>query len=323
MKNLAFLALITSDAVLLFFLSTFCAHLLLSCMEGDSVDLLVGRAEQSKESIQELKKNRGLGEGFTGVMTSYLYSLQKTWKQSTGMFRQTSSRIDMEDNTVRNVIVYSQPTLLITIVSLAVYLALTWVFSLIDYLHGVSRILMRILLLSLVLFSTVPIFASGKFLLKLLTQYDQMPTWDYAMEKGGIYLIGIFVLWSILQGLGDGAFIEGVRGFKEEIAKIMIQPYILFQQLNGGNVRLHVLKNLLPYLFSISYFRFIQLLGGTIVLEYVFNIKGLGFYTKQAVRDRDTAALFAITAFTMLCVCAASIMHRVLIRVIDPRHEEP
>jgi peptide/nickel transport system permease protein len=64
---------------------------------------------------------------------------------------------------------------------------------------------------------------------------------------------------------------------------------------------------------------FAALLGGTIVIETVFNLPGLGQYTVQAVRDNDLPAVMGITVFAAIWTLLANLVVDVLYVFLDPR----
>ncbi len=305
-------------AISLFFISTFCAHLLLSSMEGDSVDLLVGQGRYSREAIAELKANRGLYDGFSGVFTSYFYGLHKTISGiKTSVFSQTQND---EPDIADQALAYSIPTFIITGFSLIAYLLFTILFSLSRFLPVWSRWGFRVLFVLFTLFSLLPVFGAGAFFHHWInSQFDRPADWVELLRSGGIGAAGFVIGLALIQGLTDGAFIEGVRGFREETDKIRMQPHILFQRLNGGRVNRHIFRGIMPYLLGISYYRFIQILGSTIVLEYIFNIKGLGYFTKISIAQRNSSLLFSITIITMAAVGVIGIFHRVVLNYFDPR----
>ena len=61
------------------------------------------------------------------------------------------------------------------------------------------------------------------------------------------------------------------------------------------------------------------LLGGTLVIEKVFAINGMGALLFSAISTRDFPVVQGIALFCALAVVAVSLLTDVLVAVLDPR----
>jgi len=325
MNKFVFAVKSLTDGIVLFFISTFIAHCLMSSMSGDYVDQLMGKTKYSEQAVIKLKEELGLSDsGFMGLLNSYRFSLatvtedfipQKTNRFPYITWQKTGLPSDI------SILNYVKPTLVIVLFSVVMYLIFTVGFAIFFNSGGSFQLIRSVVFSILILLSLFPVFASSRFMFHLYeSQISGALTWEVLLGSPAMFMVIVFFFWALIQGLCDGSFIDGVRGVREEYIKIKSQPYILYQRINGGPVFRHLTKGILPYILSISYYRFLQLLGGTIVLEFIFNIKGLGWITWLAVDTRDQPKLFAITAFTMFCVSLVSIIHSLIQKWIDPRY---
>jgi ABC-type dipeptide/oligopeptide/nickel transport system permease component len=314
-----FLTKLVVDSLALFFISTFIAHALLYNMEGDYVSMRFSSGSVTDEQRDELREQLGI----SGLFPSYMTSLKSAAKR---IYSIVDSEPGMSsDSTLENlpVLLYARPTLLITFNALLVYLLFMSLTVLCSHGKGIWCYIRALPIFLVSLIACVPVFVLSWFLSQTILSYGHSLTWNslFGSTDNLIWLsVPILSAWALILGLGDGAFIEGARGLKEEYIKLHNQPFIMFQRINGGKVNWHLTKAMLPYILGVCYFRFLQILGGTIVVENVFDIKGLGFYLFGKITERNLDAVFSVTMFTMLCVCIVSIFHRLLLSKIDPRY---
>jgi ABC-type dipeptide/oligopeptide/nickel transport system permease component len=61
------------------------------------------------------------------------------------------------------------------------------------------------------------------------------------------------------------------------------------------------------------------LLTGTFVTEAIFNYRGLGRLTIDAISDRDTAVILPIVLFSLGAYLTMSLFADTVVRLLDPR----
>jgi peptide/nickel transport system permease protein len=81
----------------------------------------------------------------------------------------------------------------------------------------------------------------------------------------------------------------------------------------------HVLRNVAIPLVSVIGVQFGYMLGGSIIIEYVFAWPGIGQLLQQAIGWRDYPLVMAIAVFTSLAVLAINVLTDIAYAVIDPR----
>ena len=81
----------------------------------------------------------------------------------------------------------------------------------------------------------------------------------------------------------------------------------------------HVLKNGLIPIVTITGNRLAMLLGGSMFVETVFSLPGLGMLVVRSINGRDVPTIQALVLLLTLVSCAAYIITDILYVVVDPR----
>lgn len=81
----------------------------------------------------------------------------------------------------------------------------------------------------------------------------------------------------------------------------------------------HMLKNgLIPIITGVGA-RLARLMGGSMVVENIFNIPGMGITARYAVQSKDVPLIQAIVLITSLVTCVAFILTDFAYAAVDPR----
>ena len=108
-------------------------------------------------------------------------------------------------------------------------------------------------------------------------------------------------------------------GVIEELTK----PYVRTATLKGLSKRVvigkHVLRNALLPTVTVIAISFGWLVGGLIVIEVVFNYRGLGLLLLTAIESRDLPLVQAITMVIVLGVALANLAADLLYAYLNPR----
>jgi peptide/nickel transport system permease protein len=81
----------------------------------------------------------------------------------------------------------------------------------------------------------------------------------------------------------------------------------------------HALKNVMIPVITILGLQFTGLLGGTLFIELIFNIKGLGFYTFEHIFRKDYTVVQSMTLYIGAVVILTQLAIDVAYAWIDPR----
>ena len=81
----------------------------------------------------------------------------------------------------------------------------------------------------------------------------------------------------------------------------------------------HVLRNSLVPIVTLFGLDFGALLGGAIVVEYVFNLNGIGLYTFESLINQDLPPVIAVVLFGAFFIVLFNALVDVLYALLDPR----
>ena len=118
-----------------------------------------------------------------------------------------------------------------------------------------------------------------------------------------------------------------VRFVRSNVTDVLMQPYILTAKAYGlGKWKIlsyYVLKNaLLPLVTLIGvYLPF--LLGGAVIIEYIFAWPGIGKITVDAIFARDIPIILASNFIAAMAVVSGNFLADILNRFVDPRINRP
>jgi len=81
----------------------------------------------------------------------------------------------------------------------------------------------------------------------------------------------------------------------------------------------HVLRNSLVPIVTLFGLDFGALLGGAIVVEYVFNLNGIGLYTFESLINQDLPPVIAVVLFGAFFIVLFNALVDVFYAFLDPR----
>lgn len=114
-----------------------------------------------------------------------------------------------------------------------------------------------------------------------------------------------------------------VRSLRSDIINVMGSDYVDFSRAKGLRERFvylrHILRNALLPTVTILGLNFGKLLGGSIVVEKIFSLPGMGTLMIDAIFARDYVVIQAITFFFAILVILINLITDLLYSVLDPR----
>ncbi|MBL0033677.1 MAG: ABC transporter permease [Bacteroidetes bacterium] len=117
------------------------------------------------------------------------------------------------------------------------------------------------------------------------------------------------------------AFLTG--NVKSTIGDILKQDYIRTARAKGLNEKRilykHALPNALLPLITIFSHVFPYAIGGSVVLETIFNIPGMGLTIFQSISSQDYPVVITIFLFTGIITMLGFLLSDILYAVADPR----
>lgn len=171
---------------------------------------------------------------------------------------------------------------------------------------------------------SIPNFIAGLFLIWLLTvQFRILPStgWNRISEDGIFANLKTAILPATALALGQMAFFS--RLIRSDMIQTLKQDFILSARAKGLTNRYtlfrHALRPSSLSLVTIVGINIGALLGGTIVIEQLFALPGLGLRMITAIFQRDFLVIQGLTLFIATAYVVINTLVDLLYLVIDPR----
>jgi peptide/nickel transport system permease protein len=114
-----------------------------------------------------------------------------------------------------------------------------------------------------------------------------------------------------------------LRMMRAGMAEVWRQDFILAARARGlprrRIVLAHVARNALLPLITMLGLQSAQMLGGSVVIESVFSVPGLGRLAQEAVAGRDTPLLLGIILVSAVAVLLVNLAVDIVYALLDPR----
>ena len=133
-----------------------------------------------------------------------------------------------------------------------------------------------------------------------------------------LYHLALPILCSVYGGL---AFLS--RQARGGMLAVMGQDYIRTARAKGlpNNVIIwkHAFKNGLLPIITLFASIFPLLIGGSLIIELIFSIKGMGFLAYHAAVKKDVPILLSVVMFSSILTLIGYLVADILYAVVDPR----
>jgi peptide/nickel transport system permease protein len=291
---------------------SFVVFLLMAMVPGDAADILVP-PEASKEVAAMIRERFGLDQP---IHIRYLRWLQAMASGDLGTSIFTNQPVAGELlSALANTLKIALPAVLlgfslgVLLGALAAYWSGTWLDKLFSSV-AITGVSLPHYWVGMVL---VAVFA---VVLNVLPGQGMGPegfpsTWEHAR-----HLILPVVTLSLIP---MGVVSRLVRANVLEIRSMEFVSALAAKGLHGRRVLLHILKNAAPSALALMGLQFGYLLGGSILVETVFNWPGSGGLMNLAIFRRDIPVLSATILVLAAMFVAINILVDVLQALIDPR----
>jgi len=285
------------------------AFLLLRVMPGDPATLMLG-ARGNAEDIAALTRQLGLDRpllqqyaGFLGDVATGSFGMSIASRRAVGA--------EMLDRL--------GPTLALVGLSTLIAVVLTVPLALLSAVRR-GRWVDQAIKLVFIAAMSMPAFWLGLLLVLLLSiAVPIFPVSGYG--DGFLGHLHHLVLPSIVIGLGTAALT--IRALRSSIIGVLGADYIDTARAKGLPERSvlwrHVLRNSLMSSISILAVHTSWVIGGTVVVETVFGIPGLGHLLVSSIAARDYPVVQGLTVTFALLVVAINLLADVAYVVVDPR----
>jgi peptide/nickel transport system permease protein len=114
-----------------------------------------------------------------------------------------------------------------------------------------------------------------------------------------------------------------MRNTRSAVLEALSQDHVQVARAKGLQDRTvmtrHVLKNASIPIITVAGIQFATLLGGTVIIETIFGLPGIGRYIYEAIANRDYPVVQGVTLVMATIFVLISLMIDVLYAVMDPR----
>ncbi|HVL26224.1 MAG TPA: ABC transporter permease [Thermomicrobiales bacterium] len=217
--------------------------------------------------------------------------------------------------TVQEIIADAFPvsaTLALISVAIAVVIAIPLgVLAAVNHNRSADYIPMFLLTIS----RAIPSYLIALFLILLFSrQLGWLPTRGWPGLKESIMPVA---------ALSVGSIAILARYIRSSMLETLRQDYIMAARAKGGGFRPvvfgHALRNsLIPFVTIVGPY-LAGLMTGTVFIESIFGIPGLGLYFADAARSRDMPLLMGSTLFFALILMTMNLFVDLIYRMLDPR----
>jgi peptide/nickel transport system permease protein len=152
--------------------------------------------------------------------------------------------------------------------------------------------------------------------------------WGYAPPFGATSLfdspvdnLRLFLPPTLMLAIGGSAVV--MRYTRSGFLEVMRQDYIRTARSKGLSERAvtlrHAFRNALPPVMTLAGLQLGNLLGGSVILERVMSLPGLGDWLVTAIGFKDYPVVMVVTLYSAFVLMAISLIIDVLYAYVDPR----
>jgi len=169
--------------------------------------------------------------------------------------------------------------------------------------------------------STVPILVWAFIFLMLSgALFGVFPNYNNLARASGLEVFLIYATPILVLFLGDGLLSDLIDSTKGEVERELSSAYVQSLRARGMDEKLHVVRGITgPVIIAVSS-KVSYLIGGTIVVEFIFNFQGLAYQIYQSVVGvKDYPLVIAATMLFVVLVLGMHLFGEVTRRLLDPR----
>jgi peptide/nickel transport system permease protein len=131
----------------------------------------------------------------------------------------------------------------------------------------------------------------------------------------------LFVPPTLLLSIGSAAVL--MRFTRSGFLEVMRQDYIRTARAKGLEERVitmrHAMRNALPPVITLAGLQLGGLLSGSIILEFVMGLPGLGVWTVDAIENKDTPVVMIVSMYSAVVLMTINLVIDLSYGWIDPR----
>lgn len=173
-----------------------------------------------------------------------------------------------------------------------------------------------VLCVAMMSISTLFYIIGGQYLASKLWHLVPISGYDSGLNAAKFLVLPVMI--GVLSGVGSGSRWYRTL-FLEEMGKDYVRTARAKGLLEGRVIVQHALKNAMIPVITILGLQLGRLLGGTVIIENIFSLPGVGRLTAEAIFQRDYSQLQANILFFAFFFVLLNIFVDVMYGVMDPR----
>jgi len=272
---------------------------------GDPAQLILGEAA-SKEAVAELRQEMGLNDGF--IVRFFRYITDITLRFDFGVSYQTERPV------LSDILTRFPITLKLAAFSAIISVVVGVILGIISAIRQYSIFDMVASSVGL-LGVAMPNFWFG---MMLILVFAVNLRW---LPASGSYGPKYWILPSLTLGLISASSI--MRMTRSSMLEVVRQDYVTTARANGHTdflvITIHALRNALIPIITVVGIQFGMLLGGSVLVETVFSIPGLGRFMIDAIKARDYPIVQGGVLFLSACFSFVNLAVDLIYSFVDPR----
>ena len=289
--------------------------LIIHVVPGDPAELLLsqGGVAPDPAAVVELREKLGLDQP---ILTQYLSQLRGLVKGDLG-----SSLLD--DHSVADEIALRLPrTLELIFAASLIAVAFGVPFGTLAALRA-GGVVDRVLAASAGIGLSIPVFVVGTIAILIFAQkLHWVPAGGFVpFSRDPLKHLVLLLMPAGTIAIGLGAVV--LRTTRSAVLEVLQRDYVRAAHAKGLKPRHimlhHVARNALIPVITVLALHMGSLLGGTVLVEYVFNWPGLSGYLVGAVEQRDYPEVVGIVLVISVALVVLNLLVDLLYAVIDPR----
>ncbi len=299
-------------SILILLLVSFMAYWIISVLPGDAALIALG-TEATQERVEELRAEWKLDEPLVNRYGAWLVNIVHGDFGYSTHYKAPCLEILKERMPI---------TALLGAISLAIGVVLGILLGILAAVKR-GRAVDTIVTFLANLGVSLPVFWVGILLIYLLAVWLKLlPVQGYASPAEGI---GEFLRYACLPciSMAWGSMATVCRQTRSAVLETLHQHYVKTARAKGLTERKimfrHILKNSLIPVITLLGFQVRNLVGGSVVVEQIYNIPGMGRTLIQAVDSRDTNMVLACLMLIAVITILSSLLVDIAYGIVDPR----
>jgi len=298
--------------------------LLFRAMPGDPLAMILGKyaASAPQETIDAWNEKLGLDQGIVVQYVKYMIlTFQGDLGTSYGFLTNTKIVDILPTYITKTIFLSGVGTVLAVLVGVIYGREAAW---------RKGKLFDKVATTTGVILYSVPTFLFALFYIMIFAKL--IPSWPFAGSES----INYRQLDPISQflDLAQHAFLpimslilESIAGFalivRSSLIDVLTEDYILTAEAKGLEgrdiLKKHAMPNALLPVVAVIALQVGWIMGGTVMIEFIFTYKGLGYLTWEAVLSFDYQLLQAVFFIEILAVLVANFIADILNFYLDPR----